>query len=159
MSLCVGVKKKNLKTIYKKRCCLHTSVNCQRATVHLASGPSINDKGCWSMKNNIDISWTGHWNRRGLSKTRTNKFANEKAKMKATAGLELTLSVYYAQKYRFIPKFTIPEQYTGHCFRRSSTSILADSGADLLTIKRHGVMENIDNYVLEREKNCLIHIR
>ncbi|KAJ8915478.1 hypothetical protein NQ315_003241 [Exocentrus adspersus] len=31
-----------------------------------------------------------------------------------------------------------PEQYTGHCFRRSSTSILADSGADLLTIKRHG---------------------
>ncbi|KAJ8910666.1 hypothetical protein NQ315_011184 [Exocentrus adspersus] len=30
------------------------------------------------------------------------------------------------------------EQYTGHCFRRSSTSILADSGADLLTIKRHG---------------------
>ncbi|KAJ8911221.1 hypothetical protein NQ315_014933 [Exocentrus adspersus] len=28
--------------------------------------------------------------------------------------------------------------YTGHCFRRSSTSILADSGADLLTIKRHG---------------------
>lgn len=31
-----------------------------------------------------------------------------------------------------------PEVYTGHCFRRSSTSMLADSGADLLTVKRHG---------------------
>lgn len=31
-----------------------------------------------------------------------------------------------------------PEEYTGHCFRRSSTSMLADSGADLLTVKRHG---------------------
>jgi integrase len=31
-----------------------------------------------------------------------------------------------------------PEQYTGHCFRRSSASLLADSGADLLTVKRHG---------------------
>jgi len=29
-----------------------------------------------------------------------------------------------------------PEKYTGHCFRRSSTSILADCGADLLTVKR-----------------------
>lgn len=29
-------------------------------------------------------------------------------------------------------------EYTGHCFRRSSTSLLADSGADLLTVKRHG---------------------
>lgn len=31
-----------------------------------------------------------------------------------------------------------PQEYTGHCFRRSSTSLLADSGADLLTMKRHG---------------------
>lgn len=31
-----------------------------------------------------------------------------------------------------------PREYTGHSFRRSSTSLLADSGADLLTIKRHG---------------------
>lgn len=28
--------------------------------------------------------------------------------------------------------------YTGHCFRRSSASLLADSGANLTTIKRHG---------------------
>lgn len=30
------------------------------------------------------------------------------------------------------------KDYTGHCFRRSSTSLLANSGADLLTVKRHG---------------------
>lgn len=28
--------------------------------------------------------------------------------------------------------------YTGHCFRRSSASLLADSGADILKIKQHG---------------------
>ena len=31
-----------------------------------------------------------------------------------------------------------PQAYTGHCFRRSSTLLLADTGADLMTIKRHG---------------------
>lgn len=28
--------------------------------------------------------------------------------------------------------------YTGHCFRRSSATLLADGGADLISIKRHG---------------------
>lgn len=40
-----------------------------------------------------------------------------------------------------------PKQYTGHCLRRSSTSILADSGADLLNIKRHGGWKS--NFVAE----------
>lgn len=31
-----------------------------------------------------------------------------------------------------------PELYTGHAFRRTSATILADSGADRLTLKRHG---------------------
>lgn len=35
-------------------------------------------------------------------------------------------------------KLPQPELYTGHCFRRSSTTILADAGADLITLKRHG---------------------
>lgn len=35
-------------------------------------------------------------------------------------------------------KLPTPKEYTGHCFRRSSTSLLADSGADLLSVKRHG---------------------
>lgn len=35
-------------------------------------------------------------------------------------------------------KIANPEEYTGHCFRRSSASLLADSGADLLTVKRLG---------------------
>lgn len=30
------------------------------------------------------------------------------------------------------------ESYTGHCFRRTSATVLADSGADLVTLKRHG---------------------
>ncbi|KAJ4444566.1 hypothetical protein ANN_06361 [Periplaneta americana] len=34
-------------------------------------------------------------------------------------------------------KLPLPESYTGHCFRRSTASLLANSGADLLTIKRH----------------------
>lgn len=28
--------------------------------------------------------------------------------------------------------------YTGHCFRRTSATILADAGADITTLKRHG---------------------
>lgn len=29
-------------------------------------------------------------------------------------------------------------EYTGHCFRRSSATILVDTGADLTSLKRHG---------------------
>ena len=31
-----------------------------------------------------------------------------------------------------------PKLYTGHCLRRSSATILVDSGGDLLALKRHG---------------------
>ena len=31
-----------------------------------------------------------------------------------------------------------PKSYTGHCFRRSSATILAAKGVDLLSVKRHG---------------------
>lgn len=31
-----------------------------------------------------------------------------------------------------------PEEYTGHCLRRTSATLLADSGADITTLKRHG---------------------
>lgn len=31
-----------------------------------------------------------------------------------------------------------PENYTGHCFRRTSATLLADSGANLTMLKRHG---------------------
>lgn len=30
------------------------------------------------------------------------------------------------------------KQYTGHCFRRSSATILVDAGGDLMALKRHG---------------------
>ena len=35
-------------------------------------------------------------------------------------------------------KLSNPELFTGHCFRRSSATLLANSGADLLKIKQHG---------------------
>lgn len=35
-------------------------------------------------------------------------------------------------------KLANPELYTGHCFRRTSATLLADAGANLTTIKRHG---------------------
>lgn len=35
-------------------------------------------------------------------------------------------------------KLENPEQYTGHCFRRSSATMLVDAGADITTLKRHG---------------------
>ena len=38
-------------------------------------------------------------------------------------------------KYLKLPE---PEAYTGHCFRRSSATILVDAGGDLLALKRHG---------------------
>jgi len=38
-------------------------------------------------------------------------------------------------KYLKLPS---PEGYIGHCFRRSSATLLADSGASLLAVKRHG---------------------
>lgn len=36
--------------------------------------------------------------------------------------------------------FKLPEPgtYTGHCFRRSSATLLANSGSDLVTLKKHG---------------------
>lgn len=49
-----------------------------------------------------------------------------------------------------------PKQYTGHCFRRSSTTLLADSGADLLTIKRHGGWKSsavAESYIEESVQN------
>ena len=49
-----------------------------------------------------------------------------------------------------------PEQYTGHCFRRSSASLLADAGVDLLTLKRHGGLKSssvAENYVEQSIEN------
>jgi hypothetical protein len=35
-------------------------------------------------------------------------------------------------------KLQEPQLYSGHCFRRTSATLLADSGANLTTLKRHG---------------------
>ncbi|KAK5650166.1 hypothetical protein RI129_001195 [Pyrocoelia pectoralis] len=38
-------------------------------------------------------------------------------------------------KYLNLPN---PHEFTGHCFRRSSATLLANKGADFLAVKRHG---------------------
>ncbi|XP_011695514.1 PREDICTED: fatty acid synthase-like [Wasmannia auropunctata] len=35
-----------------------------------------------------------------------------------------------------------PKTYTGHAFRRTSATLLVDAGADMLTLKRHGVWKS-----------------
>lgn len=35
-------------------------------------------------------------------------------------------------------KLPNPSAFTGHCFRRTSATLLANAGADLLSLKRHG---------------------
>lgn len=44
----------------------------------------------------------------------------------------------YPQKIASFLKLPYPEKYTGHCFRRTSASFLADSGVNISIIKRHG---------------------
>lgn len=47
-------------------------------------------------------------------------------------------------------KLPNPELFTGHCFRRSSATHLANCGGDILTIKRHGGWQSsavADGYV------------
>lgn len=51
-----------------------------------------------------------------------------------------------------------PELYTGHCFRRSSATLLADTGADILELKRHGGWKSstvAEGYVKESLANKL----
>lgn len=48
------------------------------------------------------------------------------------------------------------ETYTGHCFRRSSATLLADAGGDLMTLKRHGGWKSssvAEGYVEESVQN------
>lgn len=49
-----------------------------------------------------------------------------------------------------------PQEYTGHCFRSSATTLLSDTGGDLTVIKRHGGWRcgNIaDGYIENSVKN------
>lgn len=49
-----------------------------------------------------------------------------------------------------------PELYTGHCFRRSSATILVDSGENITSLKRHGGWKSTavaEGYIGESLKN------
>lgn len=53
-------------------------------------------------------------------------------------------------------KLPDPKLFTGHCFRRSSTSLLAESGANITTIKRHGGWKSssvAEGYIEDSLKN------
>lgn len=57
-----------------------------------------------------------------------------------------------------------PEEYTGHTFRRTSASLLVDSGGDILQLKQHGgwkstaVAEGYVNNSLNSKMNCASRI-
>lgn len=49
-----------------------------------------------------------------------------------------------------------PNLYTGHCFRRSSATILIDAGGDITSLKRHGGWKSTtvaENYIDESIQN------
>ncbi|KAG5894016.1 hypothetical protein JTB14_031016 [Gonioctena quinquepunctata] len=48
---------------------------------------------------------------------------------------ELVIMKLVIREYLKLPN---PELYTGHCFRRSSATILIDAGKDITSLKRHG---------------------
>lgn len=56
-------------------------------------------------------------------------------------------------KYLKLPNY---ELYTGHCFRRSSATILVDAGGDITSLKRHGGWKSTavaEGYIDKSEKN------
>lgn len=53
-------------------------------------------------------------------------------------------------------KLENPSSYTGHCFRRTSATILVDAGGDLMALKRHGGWKSsttAEGYVDDSLKN------
>jgi integrase len=53
-------------------------------------------------------------------------------------------------------KLPLPESYTGHCFRRSSATLLANTGANTLMMKRHGGWKSnsvVEGYIDESVEN------
>lgn len=66
-------------------------------------------------------------------------------------------------KFGYVPKeiatylhLKTPKLYTGHCFRRSSATILVDAGGDITTLKRHGGWKSTtvaENYIDESMTN------
>ena len=68
----------------------------------------------------------------------SNTFGNYNGKSKMFAGQPMGRNTIRGTP-KFIANFLVladPERYTGHCFRCSSVTVLADSGASLTTLKR-----------------------
>lgn len=69
----------------------------------------------------------------------TNRFFLNYQKGKCTSQV-IGKNKFTAMPKRIAEFLKLPqsEKYTGHSFRRTSASVLANAGADMLTIKRHG---------------------
>lgn len=59
-------------------------------------------------------------------------YRNEKCIIQAVVVNTFTKIPYEIAKFLHLEN---PELYTGHCFRRSSATLLADTGADILELK------------------------
>lgn len=73
------------------------------------------------------------------SKTKNNHFFQNYQKGKCTAQ-PIGINKFGAMPKEVAKFLGLPDAdcYTGHSFRRTSATLLADSGADILTLKRHG---------------------
>lgn len=73
------------------------------------------------------------------TKTKNNHFFQNYQKGKCTAQ-PIGINKFGAMPKEVAKFLGLPDAdcYTGHSFRRTSATLLADSGADILTLKRHG---------------------
>lgn len=60
----------------------------------------------------------------------------------------------YPQRIATYLKLPNPKEYTGHCFRRSSASLLADTGVNITVLKQHGGWKS-DKVAYEYIENSL----
>ena len=72
-----------------------------------------------------------------------------------------TLSVPFQSRWHYSTIFlTDPDEYTGHSFRRSFATHLAESGAPLITLKRAGrwQSDNVDQGYIDTSKRMMIDV-
>lgn len=78
------------------------------------------------------------------------KCTNQRVGVNKLGSLGKTIASYLKLPY--------PELYTGHCFRRSSATLLVDAGGDLTDLKRHGGWKSTsvaESYIDESVENKL----
>lgn len=83
------------------------------------------------------------------------KYQNGKCHKQIVGIHKLASTAQDVAKYFNLPDFT---EYTGHCLRRTSATLLVNAGADLLQLKRHGGWQSstvAEGYIDESISNKL----